>query len=216
MTMFAFVWGPADDTQEAAAKARRAFRLCLDSATEVGRLTALHKTLYGITRLPIVNLQWITIALYVFLADLDDQEHRAAFIELCICARALARRWRFAMGVLRMIQLNAKKLHKNLPDETVRLFEDFETEFWSSGEEVKFSSKYPDFASAISHHATDEETESLDMDSFLRKWNRTDLLLQAHDVQAFGYSGTAGIDGPSEYQHGNLGFRAPHQAADQH
>jgi len=135
----------------------------------------MHQELYGVARIPLVNLQWTTVALYILMDHLDTDETRAAFIDLCICARALSRRWTLAMGVLRMIQINASTRNIVLPDETIQLFEDFESQTWRSGDRKRFSSRYPDLVSVISNRNEQNADVVTEMDQLLEKWEGMEL-----------------------------------------
>lgn len=108
-------------------------------------------------------------SLFALLDDLLNAESRSSFIELCIVARALARRWTQARGILRMMQITAEQRGAPIPSEVRALLADFESQSWGSSDREKLSSGYPNFATIL---RPDESSEDYEMDSFLAKWDK--------------------------------------------
>ncbi|KAH2847874.1 hypothetical protein KXW36_007523, partial [Aspergillus fumigatus] len=139
------------------ASIQRARNICIESALRIAGLIGIHRDKWGIGRMALDAL------------DSPDTRNRAAFIEMCIVARAFARRFPLAKGILRMIQLSANQMQVVLPAETDALFTDFETRSWEGKDRHTFSTFYPNFARVVRQGAAREEDVS--MDRFLEKWD---------------------------------------------
>jgi hypothetical protein len=152
---------------------RLARTICVENANRIAYLIGLHRDKWGIGRMAPSTIQWLSIGMFTLLEALDspnsDNRNRAAFIELCIVARAFARRFPLAKGILRMIQLSANQMQVVLPAETDALFTDFETRSWDGKDRRAFSTFYPNFVTAVRQGATREGDVS--MDRFLEKWD---------------------------------------------
>ncbi|KAH1630590.1 hypothetical protein KXX59_007076 [Aspergillus fumigatus] len=140
-------------------------------ALRIAGLIGIHRDKWGIGRMAPSTIQWLSIGMFTLLDALDspDTRNRAAFIEMCIVARAFARRFPLAKGILRMIQLSANQMQVVLPAETDALFTDFETRSWEGKDRHTFSTFYPNFARVVRQGAAREEDVS--MDRFLEKWD---------------------------------------------
>ncbi|KAE8154583.1 hypothetical protein BDV25DRAFT_126445 [Aspergillus avenaceus] len=141
---------------------------CLASAREISRLMRLHRSLWGIEHFPGCNIQWIALSLFVLLEGLDDADNREAFTNLSIAAKAASRRWALGKGILRAIQLTARKMAVTLPPDTDALFSDL---CWESKDLERLSSQYPNFA-VVNGSVSDESAE---LDKFLEKWDTLDV-----------------------------------------
>ncbi|KAH2908306.1 hypothetical protein KXW25_004996 [Aspergillus fumigatus] len=153
------------------ASIQRARNICIESALRIAGLISIHRDKWGIGRMAPSTIQWLSIGMFTLLDALDspDTRNRAAFIEMCIVARAFARRFPLAKGILRMIQLSANQMQVVLPAETDALFTDFETRSWEGKDRHTFSTFYPNFARVVRQGAAREEDVS--MDRFLEKWD---------------------------------------------
>ncbi|KAH1430351.1 hypothetical protein KXX32_004046 [Aspergillus fumigatus] len=153
------------------ASIQRARNICIESALRIAGLIGIHRDKWGIGRMAPSTIQWLSIGMFTLLDALDspDTRNRAAFIEMCIVARAFARRFPLAKGILRMIQLSANQMQVVLPAETDALFTDFETRSWEGKDRQTFSTFYPNFARVVRQGAAREEDVS--MDRFLEKWD---------------------------------------------
>ncbi|EDP47798.1 C6 transcription factor, putative [Aspergillus fumigatus A1163] len=153
------------------ASIQRARNICIESALRIAGLIGIHRDKWGIGRMAPSTIQWLSIGMFTLLDALDspDTRNRAAFIEMCIVARAFARRFPLAKGILRMIQLSANQMQVVLPAETDALFTDFETRSWEGKDRHTFSTFYPNFARVVRQGAAREEDVS--MDRFLEKWD---------------------------------------------
>lgn len=112
----------------------RAEHLRLSAAHNIRSLANLHRTKWPIDYTPLTCMQWVAVALFTLLEDLKNSESSAAFIDLCIILRAMARRWQLAKGMLRLVQLTATGLNVALPQGTEILFRDFEAELWKTSD----------------------------------------------------------------------------------
>ncbi|RAH71875.1 C6 transcription factor [Aspergillus aculeatinus CBS 121060] len=162
------------------ATASHARELCLASARRITHLLGIHRAKWGIDRMSPSTIQWWSIGLFTLMESLDSQENRNAFVELCIIARAFARRMPLAKGILRMIQLSANQMQVVLPEETEALFEDFETLAWKASDSRGFSSFYPHFHTVVQQGSLRQP--EVDLDQFLAKWDALSISrLNSHD-----------------------------------
>ncbi|KAL4995319.1 hypothetical protein BDV10DRAFT_174901 [Aspergillus recurvatus] len=159
---------------EEAASARNT---TLDNARCIANLIVLHRQRWGIDRMAPCTIQWFTTALYALLGALDSAENRVAFTELCTTARAFSRRYPFAKGVMRMLQLTAKQMQLTLPEETDALFSSFSAETWSDKDREGFSSFYPHWETVIRNGPT--RHDDVVLDRFLQKWDK--LTISDHE-----------------------------------
>ncbi|OKL57428.1 hypothetical protein UA08_07042 [Talaromyces atroroseus] len=83
----------------------------ISAAHEVLKLTNLHRKKWGIQRMSPTMIHWLSTSMFTLLDALDDDSNRKAFTELAVVTRACAHRWMLSKGILRMIQLNAAKMH---------------------------------------------------------------------------------------------------------
>ncbi|KAL4890685.1 hypothetical protein BDV59DRAFT_183979 [Aspergillus ambiguus] len=144
-------------------------RLCISTARRISSLLNIHRDKWGIDRMAPSTIQWVTIGLFTLLEELDDPHNRNAFVELCIIGRAFSRRFPFAKGTLRMVQVSARETKVSLPAETDALFTDFEAQSWRENDAQGFSSFYPHFSTVIRHGHERQEGDT--MDQFLEKWD---------------------------------------------
>ncbi|KAL4974630.1 hypothetical protein BDW66DRAFT_161074 [Aspergillus desertorum] len=142
----------------------------LESARCIANLIALHRQRWGIDRMAPCTIQWFTTALYALLGALDSAENRTAFTELCTTARTFSKRYPFAKGIMRMLQLTAKQMQVTLPEETDALFSSFSAETWSDKDREGFSSFYPHWETVIRNGPTRQDDVVLDR--FLQKWDK--------------------------------------------
>ncbi|RHZ47722.1 putative C6 transcription factor [Aspergillus thermomutatus] len=98
---------------------------CLSSARSISQLMRLHRSSWGVERMPQGTIQPINMALLVLLERLDVPENRDAFINLSIAAKAASRRWRSSKAALDRIHTQAIVHGLHLPTETDSLFADF-------------------------------------------------------------------------------------------
>lgn len=85
----------------------------------------LHRSAWGVERMPQGTSQPINIALLVSLERLDVPENRDAFINLSIAAKAASRRWSSSKAALDRVRTRAIIHGLHLPTETDSLFADF-------------------------------------------------------------------------------------------
>ncbi|KAB8227196.1 fungal specific transcription factor domain-containing protein [Aspergillus alliaceus] len=154
--------------------AKNAQDLCLSTARRIPHILGTHREKWGIDRMAPSTVQWTSIGLFTLLEALDVLENRKAFVELCIFARAMSRRFALAKGIMRMIQVTAKQMEVNLPEETDALFVDFETETWRDRDAQEFSSFYPHFSTVIRQGKS--RPSDVSMDRFLEKWDNFSIV----------------------------------------
>lgn len=171
MTLFGFLKSP--DEAESEATSEHAKEMFLSSATQIGELMRIYRREWGVDRIPIVTTHYIAVALFMLLDDLGSEPRRAAFVELCVAARAASRRFKLGKGILRLVQLTAKQMEVDLPPEMAKLFQEFEAKSWGSKEAQHYSSQYPHILAAIEHDKLDPGT--LALDALLEKWEGLDL-----------------------------------------
>lgn len=141
ITILGFMKGIADeDVHRNADSCKDAAETCLSLSRQIAKLMNLHRSFWGIDIFQACYIQWITISLFTLLKDLDRAANREAFTSLTIAAKAAWRRWPLGKGMLRAIQLTARKMAVDLPAETDALFSYFETENWSSKDRKGLSS----------------------------------------------------------------------------
>ncbi|KAJ5742688.1 uncharacterized protein N7511_011089 [Penicillium nucicola] len=130
MKIYGFVQKKADQESPSPAEYQSVKERRLTAAREVGRLVAVHLSIWGNDRFPAANMQSCAIAEHTLLDDLDNPESRKAFTNLCLASKATARRWPLGRALLHELHVAAKKLKVTLPSETDALFSDIEDN-WS-------------------------------------------------------------------------------------
>ncbi|KAH8691636.1 hypothetical protein BGW36DRAFT_304596 [Talaromyces proteolyticus] len=172
-----------------------AHQRCIGFVLAVRDLIHTHRAKWRrIEYLPLEYTQVIIVSLFTLLDDLATNTSREAFVYLAVLARAMARRFQLARGMLRLVQVTARQEKIALPEEVRPIFQDFEAEWHRTHDLDKFSSYYPNFV--VSLRGTwrtsigDSETEGYDkqggarekhrethqegsaeLDLFLRKWD---------------------------------------------
>lgn len=96
----------------------------------ISRLMRIHRSAWGIDRIPLSNIFWITTALLTLLDNLSDPQNRDAFSNLAVAAKAFSRRWVLGQAKLEQLQQRASDRGIALPDETGPLFSDLEFVAW--------------------------------------------------------------------------------------
>lgn len=81
----------------------------MSAAHSIGTILNRLRSNWPIECIPMATMQYATIALFTLLDDMDDERNKSIFVEILITLRALARRWQFAKGMLRLVQLTAIK-----------------------------------------------------------------------------------------------------------
>lgn len=165
---------PPDSDETTAASAKSARETCLSAARAVGELMEIQKSNWGFHPMNVVNMQWIVVALFVLMDDLDNPDSLTHFVELCVAATYPARRWLLLKGMFRLVQITARQKHKNLPEVVQRLFNDFESKYWKAEDKERFSSAYPVFAASL-RQQDDYIPDDFELDVFLEKWNHMGL-----------------------------------------
>lgn len=172
---------PADDADEdefTRMLVLDAKRRCTQAAVAIAHLMRLHHDAWGTAHIPVSNSHWCTLALLMLLDDLATAEGDAAFVELCVCLRAAARRWLLAKGMLRLVQVTARHYDVRLPEATTKLFEDFENHSWDPAVDgAQLSSLYPNLA--VPERKRDGSP--VEMDRFLKKWDNLSLATEKMD-----------------------------------
>ncbi|PYH91114.1 C6 transcription factor [Aspergillus ellipticus CBS 707.79] len=120
--------------------------VCVDAAESVVQLLRIYRAKWGIDYMCLTTVSCLSTALFTLLSELGDLGRKSAFAELCVVARACSRRWPLMKGLMRMLQLSARKNHVSLLPETHALFIDFEATIWERCDDERFKSIYPNFS----------------------------------------------------------------------
>lgn len=96
-------------------------------ARKISHLAHIHRSSWGIDRIPVSNIFWITTALLTLLPNLTDPENRDAFVNLAVASKAFSRRWVLGRSNLGLVQRRAREMQVDLPDETGPLFLNLES-----------------------------------------------------------------------------------------
>lgn len=172
MMVFGFAKNIADDKGILDSKFHKfAADTCLQSAQKIASLMNIHRSSWGVDLFVVTYIQWTTVSLFTLLEDLDDPLNREAFTSLSVVAKVASRRWPLGKGMLRAIQVTARKMEVSLPPEIDVLFSDFEKQSWGAKDRRELSSSYPNFAVSIGSVQTDE----VELDKFLEKWDALDI-----------------------------------------
>lgn len=153
--------------------AKAAKSIALRSAVSVSSLMSRHPSSWEAGRLPVADCQYIIIALYALLDDLDTRENRDAFANLCTYAQAFARRWVFAKGALRSLEIVVRRKQKTLPDTAERIFAEFERDIWKEGDSALYSSSF--HVGSGNMLLADQQDKPSEMDEMLKQWNGLQL-----------------------------------------
>lgn len=174
LVMFGFI-EPGLHESDLATKARiKALRF--STAHRIGAVLNEFRSRWPVDCVPGTAMQYTSVAMFTLLENLEDDQGKQAFIESFIVLRALARRWRLARGILRLIQLTTMKMDAVLPVEAQILFRDFESELWKPEDAGRFSSLYPNFFIAVNQeHRPGEHNDEAELDRILEFWGDLDL-----------------------------------------
>lgn len=139
---------------------------CTQAAQEVARVIKLYMQSWGPCSLGMMVCHPIYMSISVLVEEQQDNSQASYITDLCVALRALSRRWPLAMGMLRLVQLDARIKCWRLPPDTDKLFEEFEASAWRQRDLRRFASMYPiaDAAKAITVGHDD-----MDMGTFLEK-----------------------------------------------
>lgn len=102
----------------------------------------IHRSSWDIDLFVVTYIQWTTGSLFTLLEDLDDPMNREAFTSLSIVAKVASRRWALGKGMLRAVQVTARKIEVSLPPEIDVHFSDFEKQSWGAKDRPELSSSY--------------------------------------------------------------------------
>ncbi|RDK41708.1 C6 transcription factor [Aspergillus phoenicis ATCC 13157] len=119
--------------------------VCVDAAESIIQLLRIYQAKWGIDYIYLTTVSCVSTALFTLLSELGDPGCKSAFAELCVITRACSRRWPLMKGLMRMLQLSARKNHVSLLPETHALFVDFEATIWERHDDERFKSIYPNF-----------------------------------------------------------------------
>jgi len=170
--VFGFAKNIADDKDRLDSEFHKcAADTCLKSARQIANLVNMHRLSWGLDLFVVTYIHWITISLFTMLEDLNDPMNREAFTSLSVAAKAASRRWALGKGMLRAVQVTARKMEVTLPPEIDVLFSDFEKQSWGPKDRRELSSSYPNFAVSIGSVQTDE----VELDKFLEKWDALNI-----------------------------------------
>ncbi|OJJ43164.1 hypothetical protein ASPZODRAFT_19853 [Penicilliopsis zonata CBS 506.65] len=98
-----------------------------EALSQIVALLRIHRRTWGLERISPTSLYWVCLSLADLIYRNDwSVENQENMTELCIVARACSRRWPLAGGVLRMVQVSARRRRMELSAETKALCMDFE------------------------------------------------------------------------------------------
>ncbi|PWY85936.1 hypothetical protein BO70DRAFT_395068 [Aspergillus heteromorphus CBS 117.55] len=170
MVSFAFLRTRAPQDDETTEKSIESAReKCISSAHIVSDLVNIHRNQWGIERVALFDIQFISVALYNLLDDLRDEKSHAAFRNLAKAMMVHIPRWKMARGMFRLIQIAMTQLRAYQPPDIVEIFRTFEQGFWRPEDWNSFSSAYPNFSIAIRQDKG--ASEEVDMDRILAHWD---------------------------------------------
>ncbi|KAJ6121025.1 hypothetical protein N7523_005305 [Penicillium sp. IBT 18751x] len=106
--------------------------LRFSAAHNIGAVLYQFRSQWPVDCIPGTAMQYTSVAMFALLENLHDAQSEQAFIESFMILRSLARRWKSARGILRLIQLTAMEMESALPTETQIIFRDFEAELWKT------------------------------------------------------------------------------------
>jgi hypothetical protein len=122
LVMFGFIT-PLVKESESITK-ERIKNLRASSARHIGTILNQFRSLWPVECMPMAAMQYATIAIFTLFEDLDLVQNQKAFTDAVITLRALAGRWQFAKGLLRLVQLTTLKQETSLPGETGAILRD--------------------------------------------------------------------------------------------
>ncbi|KAH8691609.1 hypothetical protein BGW36DRAFT_305078 [Talaromyces proteolyticus] len=173
ITIYAFLkTAPPDADSHMLGWAEQSRQMCLSSAHAINQLIEIQQSSSRSDPGPVVNAQWITIALCILMEDLQNPDNHKAFMNLCKAHGYFAQRLPLAKGMVRMVQLTAQRMDRPLPGDVVAYFREFEERCWRAGDSRTraFSSRYPNFAVAIRRGINNCVPEDVELDVFLERW----------------------------------------------
>lgn len=94
----------------------------MDAARAVGQLMIRMYQEWGNDHFPVIITQPVSLSLFALLDQLHSEENRQAFIGLCYCMHAAARRFVVGKGIMRLLQNTAWEKGIALPVEVQSLF----------------------------------------------------------------------------------------------
>ncbi|KAH8432729.1 putative C6 transcription factor [Aspergillus melleus] len=94
----------------------------LSSARTISQLLRIHRTSWGVDRMPVLNIHFIATALFALLDHLSDPANRDAFVDISITAKAFSRRWESSKTMLRSLRATSREREIELPTEADPLF----------------------------------------------------------------------------------------------
>ncbi|RDK41112.1 C6 transcription factor [Aspergillus phoenicis ATCC 13157] len=144
------LWGSIKELGDAAKAGTESMifaarEVCVDAAESFVRLLRIYRAKWGIDYMCLTTVSCLSTALFTLLSELGDPGRKSVFAELCVVARACSRKWPIMKGLMRMLQLSARKNHVCLLPETHALFVDFEATIWERHDDERFKSIYPNF-----------------------------------------------------------------------
>lgn len=122
LIMFGFITPIIKESESTTKHRIRCLRI--SSARHIGTILNQFRSLWPVECMPMAAMQYATIALFTLVENLDDVQNQKAFTDTVITLRAFARRWQFAKGLLRLVQLTTLKQETLLPSDTVAILKD--------------------------------------------------------------------------------------------
>ncbi|PYH90331.1 hypothetical protein BO71DRAFT_334734 [Aspergillus ellipticus CBS 707.79] len=171
MSALAFLRTPMPDADQATLDSISSARQkCISSAQAVSDLVFIHGSQWGIDRMSVSDMQFISVAMFTLVDDLGNEKSHNAFLNLANALMSVSKRWVLTKGMFRMVQVTTMQANESLSPEVTQVFKRFERWLWRAEDWQSFSSAYPHFAVAIRQQDKDVP-EEIDLDQLLKDWN---------------------------------------------
>lgn len=118
-------------------------QLRLNAALDIVQICRIHQKLYENTYMHTFLVHPIFQSLLVLVREEPMNAYRSEIVYLCTLFRSLGRRFPWVIAAFRMFQVTSEQNGQRLPEETDKLFEDFERNDWAEEQWTKAISLYP-------------------------------------------------------------------------
>lgn len=165
---------PRDAQSSSVEISKRAKEICLSSSHKIAELASIQKSRWGFEDMSNTIIQWVCVAMFILMEDLEDPGSQSDFLILAKAATSFAKRWLLHKGMFRLVQLSTQRTVKDMPSDIQRFFSDFESKYWKPEDVQRFSSRYPNFGAMI-RQQDDYIPDDMELDKFLEKWDSLTL-----------------------------------------
>lgn len=165
---------PKDAQASSVEISKRAKETCLSSSHKIAHLVGIQKSRWGFEYMSNTIIQWVCVAMFILMEDLDNPHSQTDFLTLASAATSFASRWLLHKGMFRLVQLTTQRTVSQVPTDIQRFFNDFESKHWRPADVQRFSSRYPNFGAMI-RQQDDYIPDDLELDKFLEKWDSLNI-----------------------------------------